>query len=460
MRGAARGRPPSAVPGLRDLADARDREPGGRERGRGAAGGAEREAERGEAPAERDGGRLVAVAHGEERGAGVGSGRPAARSALANAVGKSAALAITSPVERISGPEHRVGSGEAGEREDGGLDGDVRRRLTGGGASSASAAPAARRQAAATRLTPSAFETNGHRPRRARVRLEDVEAAVVERQLHVEEPDDAERGREPATVARTRRGRSRAADRREHAGGVARVDAGLLDVLHERRHPGLLPVAERVDVELDGALEEAVDEHASRPSAAPRRPPARSRPACACRRGRRTAGRAPGSRSPPRRRPRPSGSSAVPQAGTSMPRPPAEVGEALAVLGEVDGLVRRPEDRIALLLERARQLERRLAAELDDDALRLLARADLQHLLDPQRLEVEPVGRVVVGRDGLRVAVDHHGLVAERAERLDGVDAAVVELDALADPVRARAEDDDARLLLAGRASSSSPQVE
>src|SRR5437868_1406480 len=33
-----------------------------------------------------------------------GSGRPAARSAFANAVGKSRALAITSPVDRISGP--------------------------------------------------------------------------------------------------------------------------------------------------------------------------------------------------------------------------------------------------------------------------------------------------------------------------------------------------------------------
>ena len=33
-----------------------------------------------------------------------GSRRPAARSALANAVGRSEALAITSPVERISGP--------------------------------------------------------------------------------------------------------------------------------------------------------------------------------------------------------------------------------------------------------------------------------------------------------------------------------------------------------------------
>ena len=33
-----------------------------------------------------------------------GSGRPAARSAFASAVGRSAALVITSPVERISGP--------------------------------------------------------------------------------------------------------------------------------------------------------------------------------------------------------------------------------------------------------------------------------------------------------------------------------------------------------------------
>ena len=48
----------------------------------------------------------------------------------------------------------------------------------------------------------------------------------------------------------------------------------------------------------------------------------------------------------------------------------------------------------------------------------------------------QPVGRVVVRRDRLGVAVDHHGLVAERAERLRRVDAAVVELDPLADAVR------------------------
>ena len=65
---------------------------------------------------------------------------------------------------------------------------------------------------------------------------------------------------------------------------------------------------------------------------------------------------------------------------------------------------------------------------------------DVERALERERLEVEPVGGVVVGRDRRRVRVDHHRLVAEPPERLRGADAAVVELDPLADPVRARAE--------------------
>ena len=60
------------------------------------------------------------------------------------------------------------------------------------------------------------------------------------------------------------------------------------------------------------------------------------------------------------------------------------------------------------------------------------------HVLVGQRLEVEAVRGVVVGRDRLGVAVDHHRLVAGVAQRHGGVHAAVVELDALADAVRAR----------------------
>ena len=226
------------------------------------------------------------------------------------------------------------------------------------------------------------------------------------------------------------------------------MDAGLLDVLHERGDVRVLAVAERVDVDLDRALEEAVDEHATAAlRGRARRRRARSRRACGGRRARRRGARAPGSRSPRRRRRRSAAIVGDAPGRDGHVEPLAERREALAVLGEVDRVVRRPEDPVARVLERAGELERRLAAELDDDAVRPLAVADLEHLLGPQRLEVEPVGGVVVGRDGLRVAVHHHRLVAERAERLRRVDAAVVELDALPDPVRARAEDDDARLL-------------
>ena len=91
-----------------------------------------------------------------------------------------------------------------------------------------------------------------------------------------------------------------------------------------------------------------------------------------------------------------------------------------------------------------RQLERRLAAELDHDADGLLALADRQHFFDTEGLEVQPVRRVVIRRDRLGVAVHHHGLEPELAIAARRVHAAVVELDPLSDPVGPGAEDDDA----------------
>ena len=75
-------------------------------------------------------------------------------------------------------------------------------------------------------------------------------------------------------------------------------------------------------------------------------------------------------------------------------------------------------------------------------AAALLDPHDLDHVLGGQRLEIEPVGGVVIGRDGLGVAVDHDRLDAGLAQAVGGMDAAIVELDALADPVRPAAEDD------------------
>ena len=70
---------------------------------------------------------------------------------------------------------------------------------------------------------------------------------------------------------------------------------------------------------------------------------------------------------------------------------------------------------------------------------------DVHDVLVGERLEVEAVGRVVVGRHRLGVAVDHDRLEAGVAQGEAGVDAAVVELDALADAVGPGAEDHDLR---------------
>ncbi len=67
----------------------------------------------------------------------------------------------------------------------------------------------------------------------------------------------------------------------------------------------------------------------------------------------------------------------------------------------------------------------------------------LEHVLERQRLEVQAIAGVVVGGDGLGVAVDHDGLVAGIRQRERRVHARVVELDALADAVGARADDHD-----------------
>ena len=103
---------------------------------------------------------------------------------------------------------------------------------------------------------------------------------------------------------------------------------------------------------------------------------------------------------------------------------------------------------------RVRQTQRGLPAQLHDDAGDraggLLGCDDLEDVLEGERLEVEPVGGVVVGGDGLGVAVDHHRLEPRVGQREAGVHAGVVELHPLPDAVRPAAEDDD-RGPVAGR---------
>ena len=113
-----------------------------------------------------------------------------------------------------------------------------------------------------------------------------------------------------------------------------------------------------------------------------------------------------------------------------------------AVLRQVDGLDARTHDRDAVLVELLGQVDRGLAAELDQRASHPLGPRDVQSAVEVERLEVKAVGGVEVGRHRLGVGVDEHGAHAGVAQGPCGVDGAIVELDSLADPNRARSDDD------------------
>src|SRR5580693_9388746 len=238
------------------------------------------------------------------------------------------------------------------------------------------------------------------------------------------------------------------------------MDAGLLDVLHHAAEVQLEAVVQGVDVDLDRVVEEPVGEHRMAGAdlggfryvraqrgividdlhAAPAqhvRGPDQHRVAdLAGDAGRlRLRGRRP-----------------VPRRG--QPGVVQDLGERGAVLGQVDGLGRGAHHRDAGGAERPGQAQRGLPAELDDHALDgsgFLFRVDyLEHVFQGERLEVQPTRGVVVGRDRLRVAVDHDGFVAGLGQREGRVHARVVELDALADAVRPAAQDDHLGFLAPG----------
>ena len=116
-------------------------------------------------------------------------------------------------------------------------------------------------------------------------------------------------------------------------------------------------------------------------------------------------------------------------------------GKTLAVLGKIDGIGLGTHDVHAALLEHACQLKRGLAAERHHDAVGTLNVDNVHDVLVGERLKVQAVGRVVVGRNGLGIAVDHDGLKAAGRQRVARVHAAVIELDTLANAVGAGAQD-------------------
>src|SRR5699024_1354199 len=120
--------------------------------------------------------------------------------------------------------------------------------------------------------------------------------------------------------------------------------------------------------------------------------------------------------------------------------------KALAVLGQVDALGGGAENAHAVAVQALGQFYRRLPAKGHHHAHRLLAGDDAQNVLLRERLEVEAVGGVVVGGDGLRVVVDDDHFKAHAPQRAHAVDGGIVKLDALPDADRPAAQNDDHRL--------------
>ena len=345
------------------------------------------------------------------------------------------------------GTEQRVGAGEACKRQHGLLDADHARRCL---------IDVEVLDALAERHTHRGIDernTRGlgderHRAARARVGLEHVDLAVADGVLDVDEADHAEGASELDRLAPDLGLDGRAdRQRRDHAGRVARMNAGLLDVLHDRTDQDIAAIGDGIDVDLDRVLNKAVDQ--------------RGRTDVAVAQGGLVVTDAHRAATEHVRRAHEYriadavgdldrllhaiGDRPV---GSLQTRAVEQLAEAQAILGEVDALERGAEDRHALLQQALRQPQRRLAAELHHHADRVLACDHLEHVLDRERLEVQTIRRVVVGADGLGVAVDHHRRVAEATQRHRRMHAAVVKLEALADPVGARAEDDHARAIV------------
>src|SRR5690606_960367 len=301
-----------------------------------------------------------------------------------------------------------------------------------------------------------ALGDEGHGTRSTRVHFNHIDGVALQRQLHVHQTDHAQLQRHAldlVTHAILHVGRQRV--RRQRTGRVAGMHACLFDMLHDRADHHIGAIGHRVHVDLDGAVEEVVQQHRTVIGDFHRIAQValelvfliddlhgaatqyigrthHQRIADLVRRGNGFVFAAHG------------GVRRLTQVQALD-----HLLEALAVFGTVDGFRAGTDDRHARLFQRARQFQRGLAAVLDDHTLGLFDADDFQYVFQGDRLEVQAIGSVVVGRDGFRVAVDHDGLIAIFTHGQCCMHAAVVKLDALADTVRATAQYHD--LVAAGR---------
>ena len=293
----------------------------------------------------------------------------------------------------------------------------------------------------------------GHGARGARVDLKDVNHAILDRELHVHQADHIQpQGHLFGLHLQLGHGRGIQRIGRQRAGRIARMHAGLFDVLHDARDMHGLPVTQRVNVHLDRARQVAVQQH----GAVTRHDDGTGDIALELVEIAHDFHRAPAQhigRADHQR-----------IANTPCNFKGFRIGmgnavdrlletkiveqflEPLAIFGQINGVGRGAQDRDALGFQRVGQFQRRLPAELHDHpvqrAVFLLDAQDFKDMFQCERFEIQPVRSVVISADRLGVAVDHDRFIARVGQRETGVTAAVVKLDPLPDPVRTAAQND------------------
>ena len=123
------------------------------------------------------------------------------------------------------------------------------------------------------------------------------------------------------------------------------------------------------------------------------------------------------------------------------------IAETAAVFGDIHVIERSTDDADTFFIQALGQFERRLPAELHDDAIGFFVFDDLPEVFPENGFEVEFIGNVEIGGNGFGVAVDHDGFVAGFLDRLQTMHAAIIEFDALADAVGSASQYDDLFLI-------------
>ena len=294
------------------------------------------------------------------------------------------------------------------------------------------------------------FAHEGHGAGGPRIDFQHVDHILLDGVLHIHQSDHLQLQRQPSGVV-SHGLQVLGLDHigRQHAGAVSGVNPGLLDMLHDApdHHPP--PVGHGVHVHLEGILQKLVDQngtvlrhaHGFRdvslqgmvivhdhhgPSTENIGGPNQDGVADAF---------GDGGGLPER------GGGAGRRLGDSHAG--EQTAESLAVFRQVDGLGRGADNGDAGPLQGQGQRQRSLAAELHDHPLRLLPLHHVHDVFKGQRLEIEPIGSIVVGRDGLGIAVHHDRLEPVFLEGKGGMATAVVELDALPDSIGPAAQNHD-----------------